>query len=173
MVIQPYDDSWPEKFESIRKTLADHISAYLAIEHVGSTSIVGMEAKPIIDIDIVIEDGSKFEIIKDELSRIGYVHVGDQGIAGREVFKRDGSIEMGCLDQIVHHLYVCTKDNEELKRHLHFRNMLRAHEALRREYIRIKHEILEKVGTDNRKGYVDMKEQQYGWFIDRVLKMRG
>ncbi|MGB4439996.1 MAG: GrpB family protein [Sedimentibacter sp.] len=59
----------------------------LGIEHVGSTSVEGLSAKPIIDIDIVIKDYSAFELVKEKLALIGYVHDGNLGIKDREAFK--------------------------------------------------------------------------------------
>ncbi|WP_052078970.1 GrpB family protein [Spirochaeta lutea] len=168
-VIRPYTVEWIEMFTRIAEYLRKHCTAYLGIEHVGSTSIPGMAAKPIIDIDMVIVSRADFHVIKTELEAVGYHYVGDQGIPGREVFDRWGD-GISLLDEIPHHLYVCTKDNLEYNRHIRFRDRLRADPGLVAEYNSIKNRILAAVGDDNRAGYVAMKETQYTEFFERVLR---
>ncbi len=124
-----------------------------------------MKAKPIIDIDVIVQDKAQFLSVKEDLEKIGYGHKGDLGISGREAFDVDN-----VPIEIAHHLYVCEKDNPELLRHIAFRNRLRETPALVDEYNSIKEEILLKVGTDNRAAYVDMKEKEYKWFFEKVLQ---
>ncbi len=164
MVVEKYNPNWVNQFSVLKEFLAKNTTEYISIEHVGSTSIPGMNAKPIIDIDIIVEDAAQFLRLKDELEKIGYVHEGDRGIPGREAFDHE-KVSVG----IDHHLYVCVKDNAELLRHLKFRDKLRSSPELVNEYNKIKEEILAKVGADNRAGYVQMKETDYKWFFDKVL----
>ncbi|MEN8907717.1 MAG: GrpB family protein [Clostridiales bacterium] len=145
-----------------------NLTKYIRIEHIGSTSIPDMAAKPIIDIDIEISSIDVFNTIKNELEKIGYIHKGNQGIDGREVFKRTKTKKC-ILDEIDHHLYVCASGNQEYKNHLLFRDKLKSNKALVAEYKNIKYEILEKVGAFNRKGYVEMKENNYKDFFNSVL----
>ena len=58
MIIEEYNEEWPEQFTTIKNVLENNLSKIIKIEHFGSTSIIGMCAKPIIDIDIVIEDNN-------------------------------------------------------------------------------------------------------------------
>ena len=164
MVIQKYNPKWEEDFLEIKGFLEKNVTEYISIEHVGSTSVPGMNAKPVIDIDVVVEDREQFLRLKVQLEKLGYVHEGDRGISGREAFD-DSKVPI----QIEQHLYVCQKDNAELLRHLKFRDKLRANPELVKEYNGIKKEILSKVGEDNRAGYVQMKENEYKWFFDKVL----
>ena len=164
MVVEKYNPKWVEQFRVLKEFLEKNTTEYISIEHVGSTSIPGMNAKPIIDIDIIVEDAAQFQKLKLELLKIGYVHEGDRGIPGRETFDHE-KVSVG----IDHHLYVCVKDNAELLRHLKFRDKLRSSPELVNEYNKIKEEILAKVGADNRAGYVQMKETDYKWFFDKVL----
>lgn len=164
MVVEKYNPNWVNQFSVLKEFLAKNTTEYISIEHVGSTSIPGMNAKPIIDIDIIVEDAAQFQKLKEELLKIGYVHEGDRGIPGREAFDHE-KVSVG----IDHHLYVCVKDNAELLRHLKFRDKLRSSPELVNEYNKIKEEILAKVGADNRAGYVQMKETDYKWFFDKVL----
>jgi GrpB-like predicted nucleotidyltransferase (UPF0157 family) len=170
MVIKDYNAEWPAWFMQIKAALQPNLPHALAIEHVGSTSIPGMCAKPIIDIDVVIADYVEFNYTKDDLERIGYRHVGDQGIFQREAFKRQPNLAgLTILDEIPHHLYVCAQDNPEYQRHILFRDYLRQHPQAVEAYRQVKQEILSKVGQDNRQGYVDMKETQYGWFFAEII----
>ena len=90
MLIQPYQKRWEDDFKKLMKILTEHISTNdIKIEHIGSTSVKGLAAKPIIDIDIVYEKPASFKDIKIGLETMGYYHNGNQGIEGREVFKRE------------------------------------------------------------------------------------
>jgi len=170
MVIVEYNKDWGVFFNQIKGVLERNITRYIKIEHIGSTAIVGMWAKPIIDIDITIENDKDFEHISGELEQIGYSHVGDLGITGREAFKRNGIAEYEILDTINHNLYVCQKDSEALKRHLLFRDYLNKHDDEKQEYNKIKHKIIEKYGNEDREKYVSVKEMEYTWFFEKVIK---
>lgn len=87
VTLMPYDPAWPAQFVLIRNMLAAALEdAAVTIEHVGSTSVPGFAAKPVIDVDVVIRPGA-FPDVRSRLEAAGYRHAGDQGIAGREVFK--------------------------------------------------------------------------------------
>ena len=169
MVVVEYDKEWPQDFLKIKTELQKAITVMSNIQHVGSTSIPGMKAKPIIDIDVGLENWSDFEAVKRALAEIGYEYEGDRGITGREVFCRDVKVHNEILDGIDHHLYVCSVDNEEYKRHILFRDYLRSHDEDRDRYNQIKEEILAKVGPENRAGYVQMKEENYRDFFEDVI----
>ena len=138
MIIVQYDMDWRIHFTQIKEVLENNLNGIVGIEHIGSTAITGMWAIPIIDIDIIIENSNYFENTKYELELIGYLHEGNLGINGRDVFKRNNLIKNNILDKIKHHLYVCSKDNEELKRHLLFRDHLNKNDNLKMEYNNIK-----------------------------------
>ena len=169
MVVVEYDKEWPQDFLKIKTELQKAITVMSNIQHVGSTSIPGMKAKPIIDIDVGLENWGNFENVKSKLATIGYEYEGDRGIKGREAFCRNGKVQNKILDNIDHHLYVCSVDNEEYKRHILFRDYLRSHDEARDRYNQIKEEILAKVGPENRAGYVQMKEENYRDFFEDVI----
>ena len=170
MVIVEYNKDWIKDFNQIKKILIKKLTKIVKIEHVGSTAIIGIYSKPIIDIDIVINNKNDFDIIKKELESIGYFHNGDQGITGREAFNRNSVIRNEILDKIKHHLYVCDKDNEELNRHILFRDYLNKYDEVKNEYNKIKMEIIEKYGNEDREKYVFIKETKYKWFFEKVLE---
>lgn len=169
MVVVEYVKEWPQDFLKIKTELQKAITVMSNIQHVGSTSIPGMKAKPIIDIDVGLKNWGNFENVKSKLATIGYEYEGDRGITGREAFCRNGKVQNKILDNIDHHLYVCSVDNEEYKRHILFRDYLRNHDEARDRYNQIKEEILAKVGPENRAGYVQMKEENYRDFFEDVI----
>ena len=169
MVVVEYDKEWPQDFLKIKTELQKAITVMSNIQHVGSTSIPGMKAKPIIDIDVGLKNWGNFENVKSKLATIGYEYEGDRGITGREAFCRNEKVQNKILDNIDHHLYVCSVDNEEYKRHILFRDYLRNHDEARDRYNQIKEEILAKVGPENRAGYVQMKEENYRDFFEDVI----
>ena len=170
MLIQDYDTNWPKAFTQLATVLGEAAGAYLiAIEHIGSTAVPGLAAKPIIDIDLVYPTTGDFAALKAALENSGYYHNGDQGIAGREVFKRRAAATPHpVLDTIAHHLYACPVGNEELRRHLAFRDQLRLHPKAREEYARLKREIAAEAGEE-RKAYAEIKEVRAREFIVAVL----
>ncbi len=169
MVVVEYVKEWSQDFLKIKTELQKAITVMSNIQHVGSTSIPGMKAKPIIDIDVGLKNWGNFENVKSKLATIGYEYEGDRGITGREAFCRNGKVHNEILDGIDHHLYVCSVDNEEYKRHILFRDYLRNHDEARDRYNQIKEEILAKVGSENRAGYVQMKEENYRDFFEDVI----
>ena len=170
MLIQEYNSQWPEDFQCIKTILADALTGIsVTIEHVGSTAVSGLAAKPIIDIDIVFNNKNNFDKIKIALEQIGYYYNGNQGIADREVFKRTGELTLhNVLDRIAHHLYVCSAESEELKRHLLFRNYLRSNKQARNEYQQLKQQLTEEANHD-RKLYAQLKEEKAKVFIESIL----
>lgn len=166
MLIQEYRQHWAVDFLAI-KTVISAVLRHksVTIEHIGSTAVPGLAAKPIIDIDLVIRHPEEFAPIKSKLEALGYYHNGDQGIPDREVFKRRAAdLKHPVLDVIPHHLYVCPFDSEELQRHLLFRDYLIKNPAARRQYADLKFEIAKIAGQD-RKLYAKLKETRAREFI--------
>ena len=86
--VVPYDSAWKFDFEKIKAEIEGALGDLIvAIEHVGSTSVEGLSAKPCIDIDVVIEDYSVFDAVILNLENLGYIHEGDLGIKDSEAFK--------------------------------------------------------------------------------------
>ena len=139
-------------FEEIKTEIENAVgSLIIGIEHVGSTSVEGMFAKPCIDIDVVIEDYSFFDDVVSKLSDIGYIHEGDLGIKGREAFDYT---DKGHL--MKHHLYVCPQDSEELRRHITFRDFLGDHPEAVERYSRVKEQAAVLFPNDI-DGYIEYK----------------
>jgi len=132
--VLPYDSAWPLRFEEVREHLLSILSGQdVRVEHVGSTSVPDLAAKPILDIDIVLLDGANFAGVKALLEANGYLHLGDLGIFGREAFRNQGEPQL-----MRHNLYVLQADADELKRHLTFRDWLLGHPQDREAYAQAK-----------------------------------
>ena len=152
ITVMPWDPAWRQDFEDIRRELAAGLGPLaLAVEHVGSTSVEGLAAKPIIDLDVVIPAGAPLEPVIRALACMGYIHEGDLGIPGREAFRYE---EKSHLRR--HHLYVCREDSPELHRHITFRNYLRSHPEAAAEYGRIKQEAA-RLFPEDIDGYINHK----------------
>ena len=152
VMVLPYDEAWAVNFDNIKRELESALGAFaLRIEHVGSTSVRGMCAKPCIDIDVVIKDYSVFDEVVRLLSEIGYIHEGDLGIKDREAFKYENKPHLQA-----HHLYVCPEYSEELHRHIRFRDFLRSDSASAKEYGQVKQAAAKLYPNDIEK-YIEYK----------------
>ena len=152
VIVLPYDNGWKTAFEKIKNEIETSIGDLIVgIEHVGSTSVEGMFAKPCIDIDVIIKDYSAFTAVVDGLKEIGYIHEGDLGIKDREAFKYSGKEHLQ-----MHHLYVCPQYSEELHRHITFRDFLRSNPEAVKKYSLIKEKAAELFPNDIA-GYIEQK----------------
>jgi GrpB-like predicted nucleotidyltransferase (UPF0157 family) len=103
----------------------------MRVEHIGSTAVPGLAAKPVVDIDVIVCD---VPAAIRGLASLGYSHEGDLGIVGREAFRWPPG-------ETRHHLYVMAEASLELKRHVAFRDALRADRALRERYAELKRSL--------------------------------
>jgi GrpB-like predicted nucleotidyltransferase (UPF0157 family) len=164
LVIVEYDPAWPRQFAEIRGTIQRTIpGTYHSVEHVGSTAVSGMAAKPIIDIDIVMREGM-FDRIKRGLESLGYVDEGDLGISGRVAFDlRDDGLRNALAP---HHLYVVAPDSPALRNHRDFRDYLVAHADWRHRMSALKRELAESY-PDDREGYQQAKAPM----VEEILRL--
>lgn len=171
MLLETYNADWIKHFTDIKREIDIAFDGIeYRVEHVGSTSVPKLDAKPIIDIDIVFLNLNDFEKIKDRLETIGYFHNGNQGILDREVFKRHKNLNHKILDTIYHHLYVCSVNSKALERHILSRNFLRKNDWARTRYQNMKYEMAEKANQD-RKKYQELKELNINHFIDSIIEL--
>jgi GrpB-like predicted nucleotidyltransferase (UPF0157 family) len=130
--ILEYKPDWAHTFRHIRNRVWPHIChVAVAFEHVGSTSVPDLPAKPIIDIDVVIPSRVDLTEILGRLQAIGYEHRGELGIADRDAFKQPRGTPP-------HHLYVCPSTSVALRNHVTLRDHLRRHKADREAYATLK-----------------------------------
>ena len=152
VVVLPYDEGWKQAFADIKAELQVALGdCVLGIEHVGSTAVEGMSAKPCIDVDVVISDYTVFDVVVRRLRPIGYMHEGDLGIKDREAFCYSGKTHL-----LKHHLYVCPQSSEELRRHITFRDFLRENPEAVKTYSAVKEKAAELYPNDM-DGYIAYK----------------
>ncbi|GAB6931131.1 GrpB family protein [Paenibacillus sp. JCM 10914] len=168
VIIEEYNEKWQIMFGELKDIIAQHLGDLpLSIEHVGSTAVPGLPAKPIIDMDIVIPSVNLLSQVIDKLSELGYWHEGDLGLPGREAFARNDNrvpYDAGMNEKMTHHLYVCSKGSVPLNEHLMFRDILRKHPALVKDYADLKMQLAEQFKYD-RAAYTEAKTS----FIRSVL----
>lgn len=162
IIVEDYNPQWKDWFESIKGTLIRTLNGLvLDIIHVGSTSIIGLKSKPIIDIDIVAYK-SEFQIVIEKLHEIGYIHIGNLGIADREAFQRE-NIELQ-LNLPNHHLYLCFPGSKGLENHLFLKEYLNLHPKTVQEYGLLKERLAKEYPHDI-DGYMNGKS----YFIESVI----
>ncbi|MEM6253572.1 MAG: GrpB family protein [Cyanobacteria bacterium P01_D01_bin.156] len=164
IVVVDYDPEWPNIFKRLRDRIWPVLQDFaISIEHVGSTSVPGLAAKPIIDISAIVPSNHEIPLAIKRLSTIGYAHLGNLGIEGREAFKHDPSD-----DSPAYHFYVCPQGSLGLTNHLVFRNYLRSHPEVAQEYGNLKKQLSDKFPHDIDR-YIEGKTD----FIVRALKEQG
>ncbi|MBS7566799.1 GrpB family protein [Mucilaginibacter sp. Bleaf8] len=172
IVVTAYSNQWPVVFRQLKEVYQKKLSGLvLAIEHVGSTSVPGLKAKPIIDIDIIVNDTDKLNATIMKLGELGYRHKGDLGIAGREAFEcLSPQVPLDGTDRIWpdHHLYVCLQDSLSLMNHLKFRNYLRTYPGEAQAYALLKEKLAAQFATD-----IDRYVEGKTTFITDILHKLG
>lgn len=132
-----YDERWVEWFEQVRAAIPEGF----VVEHVGSTAVPGLAAKPIIDVDVVVASDKEVAAVVAALEQNGWRHEGDLGIPGREAFK-------GREDLPVHHLYVVVAGSVPHRDHVDLLAHLRAHPVDAARYGELKRGLAPLLQTD-------------------------
>ncbi len=126
-----WDPAWAAQFDEVaavlRAALVDVPGAM--VEHVGSTSVPGLAAKPVLDVDVIV-DGAEVAAAVAALESVGYVHRGDLGVTGREAFHAPGPPRRN--------VYVCAAGTPNVRNHLAVRDVLRSRTDLRDAYAAVK-----------------------------------
>jgi GrpB-like predicted nucleotidyltransferase (UPF0157 family) len=156
-----YDPQWAVTFEELRRLYAAALAdvPYVSIEHVGSTSVVGLPAKPVIDIDIVV---LREHVVSAStaLASIGFLPRGQMGIDDRWAFVAPPNLPRT-------HTYIAVDKSLALRNHLAVRNVLRTDGALRDEYARLKQRLAQE--TDDMDVYVEGKSD----LLAKMLRRGG
>jgi GrpB-like predicted nucleotidyltransferase (UPF0157 family) len=162
IIVVDYDPHWPATFEILRSSLAGALGGLVAaIEHIGSTAVPGLAAKPIIDIDVLLKCASDLPLVIQRLASLGYTHRGDLGVAGREAFACPPGAH-------AHHLYVCPPESQEYRRHLALRDYLRSHSAEAAAYSNLKRSLAARFRHD-RSAYTEGKREFIELLLQQVL----
>jgi len=155
-----YDSSWKETFETEKVLLTKAIGINAVnIEHIGSTSVVGLAAKPVIDILIEVSDLKELDASNDKIEALGYEIKGENGISGRLYFQKGGN-------QRSHHVHAFQTNDLHLHRHRAFKEYLIAHSEIASEYGSLKKEAASK-SDNNINLYMELKNN----FIQKHEKL--
>jgi GrpB-like predicted nucleotidyltransferase (UPF0157 family) len=155
--LAPPSGQWTGLFENERRRIAIAIAPLTAvIEHIGSTAVPGLPAKPILDVGVRAAEPDHGHVAR-ALVELGYI---DRGVGGGRLF-----IRLRDADVRTHNLHLYDEEDPEWERHLALRDALRADPALRREYADLKRTIIEALGGQ-RAGYAERKSA----FIRCVLE---
>ena len=165
----PYDPDWPRQFEAVAAELREALGALLVgVEHIGSTSIPGLAAKPIIDVMGFVPDfEAGFGAVEPLVGR-GFESMGEFGIPGRHFFTRAGTLARAGTGVRTHHLHMFAAHEgpggDQLRHELVFRDFLRAHPDVAAEYGALKIQLARRF-SDDRTGYTKAKTE----FITSVV----
>jgi GrpB-like predicted nucleotidyltransferase (UPF0157 family) len=157
--VVPYDPAWPQRFDAERAELERAIGPWAigGIHHVGSTAVPGLDAKPVIDILVGIEDLPMGRACFEPVARLGYLYA---------PYLPD-EMHWFCKPhpaRRTHHLHLVPVDSRRYRDELAFRDRLRADPAAAREYAALKHDLARRFEHD-REAYTEAK----GAFVRRVL----
>ncbi len=154
-----YDENWMSLYSEEAEKLRDLLKEELIdIHHIGSTSIIGMKAKPVIDILSVVKDINQIDLYNDQMIAIGFLPKGENGIPGRRYFQKGGDLR-------THHLHLFQQGNQHIERHLAFRDYLRAHPDMMLAYGNLKEELARKYRYDVQ-AYIEGKHD----FVQQIEK---
>ncbi len=140
--VHPYNPEWPRTFEQLRAELWPVVQhASMAIEHVGSTAVPGLAAKPVIDLCIVVASPRDIPFVAKALATLSYTHQGELGVPDRHAFKatRPGPR---------HHLYASPRKSLSMRNHLGVRDYLRVHPEAASEYGALKQRLAQQFPED-------------------------
>jgi GrpB-like predicted nucleotidyltransferase (UPF0157 family) len=163
IVVVEYDPGWPDRFELLRREYAEAMAAagvpVVAIEHVGSTSVPGLAAKPIIDCDVVVAQPD-VAAASNVLVSLGFAPEGDLGIPLRWAFKEPARLSGT-------NTYVIMDGSLSLRNHLGLRDVLRVDTALRDEYASVKRAAAARAAN------IDEYGQAKSAIIQKILTAAG
>jgi GrpB-like predicted nucleotidyltransferase (UPF0157 family) len=140
VVVLPHDLKWKDKFEAESALVLAALGGNATTaHHIGSTAIPAIVAKPVIDMLIVVREINRVDTCNSEMERLGYQAKGEFGIPTRRYFRKDN--DMG---KRTFHVHVYAHGNPQVKRHLAFRDFLRAHPPWAEKYSALKLSLAEK-----------------------------
>lgn len=155
--LSSYEPDWPRLFLEERERLCAGLGTHvLDVQHIGSTSIPGMLAKPILDIGVAVANFEEAACCIPLMERLGYSYKGENGIPRRHYFVKG--------EPRTHHLHMLEVASEEWKHHLLFRDYLRENPEVMRAYVELKQRLAAQFAAD-RQAYQSGKDS----FIQAVL----
>ncbi len=157
-----WSPAWSRDFERVAAVLRTALATVpgARVEHVGSTSVPGLAAKPILDIDVIVSRAAVSAAV-EALAGIGYVHRGDLGVVGREAFFAPDESPR-------RNVYVCEDGTTNVRNHLAVRDTLKARDDLRNAYADVKLSLADDPDID-----IDTYIARKSAVVQRVLEASG
>ena len=161
VIISPYSLKWPQQFEEEKARIQQVISPFvIRIEHIGSTAVPDLPAKPVIDILIGVHSLADAPLFLPPLQKLGYRYISEL----EKEFPERRYLQKLTASTHTHHLHIAEPDSQFFLDHLRFRDLLRAHPDLAGKYAKLKYELAKRYRYD-REAYTDAKTN----FIQKVL----
>ena len=172
--VVPYHPQWPEMFaieaELIKQALGPNC---LSVHHIGSTSVPGLSAKPILDILPIVRDIQVVDHVTQAMQALGYTAKGEYGIAFRRFFQKGDPTR-------THHVHIYQEDDPEIQRYLKFRDWMRSHPDDAEAYAQLKQELAYHSqdmsqycnGKDAFVASIDAKDGYEGWRMVQAVTDR-
>lgn len=167
--VKEHKEKWHQLFKEESQRISDIFGDELIdIYHIGSTSVIGLKAKPIIDIMPVVKHIEKVDSCNEQMTEIGYEPLGENGIKGRRFFRKGG-------DNRTHHVHVFQMDNkDDINRHLAVRDFLQIHSEEAERYGNLKEKLAKQFPSDidsyanGKDAFVkDLEKKAQIWYKDR------
>lgn len=157
-----YTADWSRRFLAEKRRLARYLPARgTRIEHIGSTAVPGLDAKPIIDIAVRMPSLKRLPVLIAALTRARYCYKGEYGLAGRHFFVRG--------DPVTHHVHLVAQGCEHWTRWLAFRDYLRAFPVEAAAYNAFKRDLARRFAT-NRDAYTKAKTPFISVMLGKAMK---
>ncbi|ETN47053.1 uncharacterized protein HMPREF1541_01243 [Cyphellophora europaea CBS 101466] len=162
VIVEDYNPLWAVQFQHVKDELEECLEgvSYLSIEHVGSTAVPGLAAKPLLDIDIVITRAQLPAVIEALTKKGGYEYKGDWGIPEREAFRQKGA-------EPARNLYACIEGSTSLRNHLAVRDICRKDEKVREAYAKEKRRLAAREWRDVDE-YCEAKNDVLIWVLEQA-----
>ena len=153
VIVVPHDPHWAQEYSSDSAVISAALGPTVtAIHHIGSTSISGIYAKPIIDLLVEVRSVAEVDERTERLTTQGYEAMGEYGLPGRRYFRKESPVGVRKF-----HVHAYAAGSAEAERHLAFRDYLRAHSEVAEEYSELKRRLAERFPTDI-EAYMDGKD---------------
>lgn len=162
VIVEEYNPQWAIQFQNIKSEVEDILRGvrYISIEHVGSTSVPGLPAKPIIDLSVVSEAADVSAAIEALTSNGGYTYMGEMGIPDRHAFRKPSVLPR-------RNLYVSVKGCHSIRNHLGVREVCRSDPEVREAYGKAKLALSERE-WNNVDEYCEAKNEILSWVLERA-----
>lgn len=166
VIVTDYNPQWPDIFEVEANRLREVFGEELiAVHHIGSTSVPGLKAKPIIDIMPVVRDIKVVDEFNDKMMRLAYEPMGEYGIPGRRYFRKGEEVR-------THQIHIFQINSRDIERHLAFRDFLRQHAYEARKYGELKVKLADRFPNDI-EAYMDGKDDFIKNLEQTAIKWQG